>query len=173
MSIVRNIAIWWQSFIQSIYAVFFSASTKFEGSDLTVYYNATDQFIGEGAFSVVLKASKAFSNTPEYALKRMLLQSKELEQIAQIEIESFQRFQHKNILHLIDSKKSNESGHTVVYLLFPYMERGTLRDELNRVMNGTSRRSSLRSTESSFIAICESKRPPYAQAELCPPRYQA
>jgi serine/threonine protein kinase len=53
------------------------------------------------------------------------------------------RFQHPNLLPLVDWAVREEKGkgqHTVAYLLFPYLPGGSLRDEINRrVLAGQSR----------------------------------
>ena len=171
---LNSISEWCQSFLQSLLAVFFSSSLKFEATDTTVYYSSNNKNIGEGAFSVVLKASKAFDSSQHYALKRMILQSHELERIAMAEIDAFQTFRHRHILNLIDHTKTTEKGHNVVYLLFPYMDRGSLRDHLNLTIKDKRSRKPLNSILKDFADICEalnvlhSHHPSYVHQDIKP-----
>lgn len=80
--------------------------------------------IGEGAFSFVYKAK---SDNETYALKKMYIQSPELAKCAKVEIDSFRMFQHNSVLKLVDSKYCTEKdGENVVYMLFPFMQHGSL-----------------------------------------------
>jgi serine/threonine kinase 16 len=72
----------------------------------------------------------------------MFLQSSEFERCAQSEVTSFARFRHSNILPLLDSvsllESSSGNKSKVMYMLFPMMPRGSLRDVLNARIHGTS-----------------------------------
>lgn len=140
--------------------------------------------IGEGAFSFVYTAqetnsSRVASGPSQFALKKMILQSTEFERCALSEVNSFNRFQHSNILPLLDHVSLLESGSDgqvkVMYMLFPLMEKGSLRDVLNRQL--TSPNSSLPSLSEvlfDFISICEalnvlhSFKPAYVHQDLKP-----
>jgi hypothetical protein len=155
-NIVSSFTDWCNELLLSLYSVFFATSVKFERTDTIVYYNSTSQNVGEGAFSVVLKASKAFSSGPQYALKRMIVQSNELEKMIEVEINALNKFKHHNIIQLIDQTRVSENGSSVVYLMFPYMRRGSLRDHLNGISTGIVQRTSseLRTVLEHYISIC-------------------
>ena len=88
-----------------------------------------DKLLGEGAFSFVHMGISMSGS--RFALKKMIPQSTEMDTNAQVEIESLRRFKHENILECVDHKYLLEGGNKVVYLLFPFISRGTLRDQLN------------------------------------------
>jgi serine/threonine protein kinase len=109
----------------------------------------------------------------------MFLQSSDLERCAKTEIESFEKFHHPNILSLISfvkreermrssgssfgsSERSGAGGGSsnqmvqVMYLLFPLIENGSLRNILNRRERQIlSSRPKLREILTDFTAICE------------------
>jgi hypothetical protein len=149
-SLIDSLTVWWQTILQSIFSLIFSNSVYFEATGTTVHYQ--DGNVGEGAYSVVLKASKAFEGVPKYALKRMLLQSSEIEAIVDNEISAFHKFKHSNIIPLLDSTKVVESGQNAAYLLFPLMSRGSLRDVVSA--RGQQNERELAATLQSFRAIC-------------------
>lgn len=102
----------------------------------------------------------------------MLLQSHELERMASQEIEAFNNFKHKNILKLVDHTKVNENGITVAYLLFPYMEKGSLRDHMNIMMSQPRTKPMLIDVICGFTSLCEallvlhSSQPSYVHQDL-------
>ena len=114
-----------------------------------------------------------------FALKKMLLQSPDLARCAQSEVSAFARFQHHSILPLLDSVTLTEtttSGSVkVMYLLFPLMERGSLRQVLNSRLDA-SRRSlpPLVDILTDFVSICEALnvlhtyKPSYVHQDLKP-----
>mmetsp|Transcript_7680 Transcript_7680/g.11394 ORF Transcript_7680/g.11394 Transcript_7680/m.11394 type:complete len:344 (+) Transcript_7680:58-1089(+) len=108
--------------------------------------------IGEGAYSFVYTAS---SGGKTYALKKMYLQSVEFERCALMEVASFKKFHHPNILKLLDSVSRTENKSRVMYMLFPFMEQGSLRNILLRRERGQLPRPSLREILTDFTAICE------------------
>lgn len=60
---------------------------------------------------------------------------------AQGEIRYHRQFHHPNLLPLVDSaiQHDNNKGITTVYLLFPFMAGGSLRDVINkRIIDGPS-----------------------------------
>ena len=120
-----------------------------------MYVQEAQESIGEGAFSTVLKAIHHHGEPKEFAVKKMLAQTKELNQIARIEVDSYRRFRHKNILSLIDSTVCVQNGFTTFYLLFPYMEYGSLRDVLNNIMDGKASRPTLAQVLASFVDVCD------------------
>lgn len=123
---------------------------------VSVLSNNDNQHIGEGAFSIVLKA-KDRSTDRYYALKRMLLQSPECVAIAKNEIDAFHRFQHSHILPLVDCVESTEQGRRVMYLLLPYCAQGSLRQVLTLQLQQHSgiSRLPLREVLYQFKQICE------------------
>ncbi len=126
-----------------------SRKIVFDNISITV---ASTVAIGEGAFSVVYKGT---NNNQSYAIKKMLIQSKEQDQMVKREINAFQRFQHENILRLLAVKESYESNIKTVYLLFPYIENGSLRDLLQRVACGKQTKPSISEVLHNFIHICK------------------
>ena len=90
--------------------------------------------LGEGGFSTVYQARERRTGT-EFALKKVLVQSEELQRSVRIELKALQQFTHPHILTLVDwFETRNERNVQVFYLLFPLMKKGTLRDELNMSM---------------------------------------
>jgi serine/threonine kinase 16 len=68
------------------------------------------------------------------------MQSSDLQKVTKNEIDSLQKFQHPNIIKMIDFSFSHEPGKgQVAYLLFPYTSKGSLRDILNNQLKGASR----------------------------------
>ena len=83
--------------------------------------------IGEGAYGTVYVIEKK-----RFALKKIFLQSEEFVVIYRTEIESLQKFKHRNIINLIDYIECDENNSKVAFLLFPFMERGSLRNQLDK-----------------------------------------
>lgn len=114
-----------------------------------------NQSIGEGAFSTVYQATDRQSPNRHYALKRMLLQSSDLTNMAKVEVDAYHKFFHPHIIQLVDHIEKVESTTAVMYLLFPYCQRGSLRDDLNRIMSGSCKKPSVSRMLRNFIDICE------------------
>jgi serine/threonine kinase 16 len=112
----------------------------FEKSGLSLVFEDNQDghsVLGEGAFSTVFVATAANSiSAQKYAVKRINLQSDEFERSFKMELTAYQRFKHKNIVSMVDSMTvpATSSSFKVGYLLFPLMERGSLRDFLNRTV---------------------------------------
>jgi serine/threonine protein kinase len=139
----------YSSVINTIFSRHESKTVTFE-NNMTVTVGET---IGEGAFSFVYKA---YSDRGVFALKKMYVQSPELALCARTEIEAFQRFHHSSILNLVDSKNVVErNGENVVYMLFPYMQYGSLRGVLNNWNNETQRRPKLSHILVDFVSVCD------------------
>jgi serine/threonine protein kinase len=109
----------------------------------------------------------------------MLLQSRDLETCARTEVESFQRFHHPNILPLISFTIRPESGRgegsgRAMYMLFPLVENGSLRNILNRRERQLATKPKLREVLTDFTAICEalnvlhSFQPSYVHQDIKP-----
>lgn len=143
----------WEFILDMIGSLFFAKSIVFEQSGISVRIN-NSRNIGEGAFSVVYKATKSYDRSQKFAVKKMLVQSKEFEMMIQTEIESFTRFRHKNILRMIDNCQRYEDNMKIVYLLFPFERNGSLRDELNKISNSRISKPSLLTVLSRFNEIC-------------------
>jgi serine/threonine protein kinase len=158
--------------------------------------------IGEGAYSFVYIAEgqhiqqrggtlslqqQGQGQVQKYAVKKMFLQSKDLESCAMTEVESLQRFQHPNILKLISYVKRDEGraggggggggqggGQQVMYMLFPLIENGSLRNVLNRRERQVSMKPKLREVLTDFTAVCEalnvlhSFQPSYVHQDIKP-----
>jgi len=156
-NLIESLWTFCDSFLQSIYSLLFSTSMTFERTGTTVYYKSNaSSTIGEGAFSTVLQAARAFESDHPYALKRMLIQSNGTAAVVETEIEAYGRFQHKNILQLIDhSFFTDGHGLRVAWLLFPRAKRGSLRDLLGAVVNGRAPRPPLREVLAKFVCVCE------------------
>ncbi len=143
----------WDLFCEFVSSLFCSKAITFEKSNLTINISNVKN-IGEGAFSVVYKGSQRYDRRKEFAIKKMLIQSKETDQMVQTEVASFKRFNHNNILKLIDSTEKNESGRRVVYLLFPYIRSGSLRDVLTEIATYRMAKPSLITVLSRFNELC-------------------
>lgn len=128
-----------------------SQSNKFisfdSGLNITVL-----ETIGEGAYSFVYAGT---GNGRKYAVKKMYMQSAEFERCALTEVEAFRRFHHSNILKMLEHSRKKENSTPVMFMLFPLMEQGSLRDVLNRRLNNLTPRPSLREMLTDFTAICE------------------
>ena len=133
--------------------------------------------LGEGAFSTVYRATDLSDRSKSYAVKKMFIQSPEFERALYQEIDSFKRFRHPNILKLIDSQVEVKDGVKVAYLLFPLMNRGSLRDELNRTvlagggLGGTARLLQILGDFGSIVAafnVLHTHSPPYVHQDIKP-----
>ena len=155
-NIIDSISSWWLTLIQSIYSLIFSDSFTFERSGRTVYFSPQDPNAGEGAYSIVLKARAAYETESHYALKKMLLQSSELEALANNEIDCFNKFNHNNIIKLVDYQIVADDDFNIAYLLFPLMNRGSLRDVVST--SGSRDDRALPSVLEGFLDVCDAVR---------------
>lgn len=138
-----------------------SKSVQFINTNMTIYYrsdgnhssNSSSSVIGEGAYSTVFKAYDHKRRV--YAIKRMMLQSREIEDIASVEVGAYLKFKHPNIICLLDSVKVSEIGGISIYMLFPYLKKGSLRDHLNLVVDGKANKLPLKVILSQFMQICD------------------
>lgn len=94
---------------------------------------------GEGAYSIVYTAKNARNRHTKYAIKKMIAHSSEMEALINVEITALQRFKHPNIILLLGHVDTIENNRKVVYLAFPYITNGSLRDKLNLVVAGHER----------------------------------
>lgn len=128
----------------------FKASIKFDSGRKVRLGDS----IGEGAFSFVYKAHSCESGE-QFALKKMYMQSSDLQKVTKNEIDSLQKFQHHNIIKMIDFSFAHEPGKgQVAYLLFPFTSKGSLRDILNTQLKSSSR-PQLFNVLSGFRDICK------------------
>lgn len=160
-----QLSTWCSSALRSSYSLLLlfsspSKSVQFNNTNMTVYFrsdgnhsNCSSNIIGEGAYSTVFKAYDHKQRV--YAIKRMILQSREMEDIASVEVTAYLRFKHPNIICLLDSVKVSEIGSISIYMLFPYLKRGSLRDHLNLVVNGKAKKLPLKVILSQFMQICD------------------
>lgn len=130
------------------------SALTFEKSGIRI--KMTKEILGEGGFSTVYKAV-SLSTHKEYALKRVLLQNNEMDRCIKLELEYLSQFNHPNIVTMLDSVSGkNEYDIRLVYILFPLMKRGTLRDAINtRLKNDPTRENhDMIKMIVDFTAIC-------------------
>ena len=126
-----SIVKWCTSAVRS----FFSMFARHAGRKLTFHqFGAQVELkktvLGEGGFSTVYEATDP--NGVEYAVKKVLVQSEELQRMVRTEIKASRQLDHPNIVCMIDwFETRNERNLQVFFLLFPLMKKGTLRDEIN------------------------------------------
>eukprot|EP01039_Chlorochromonas_danica_P007468 gene7469-8257_t len=159
MSLVPSFLLqWWRSIIDFLQGLMESglmvSFTKTQISVKTI--GKKNQSIGEGAFSTVYQAADQKQPNRRYALKRMLLQSLDLANMARNEVEAYNKFTHPHIIRLIDYAERVEDNKAVMYLLFPYHQRGSMRDELNLILSGAKKKPSLKGVVLKwFHSLCE------------------
>ncbi len=83
------------------------------------------KLLADGGFGSVYLV-KEESNNKQYALKILNCQSKEQIIDGQHEIKSLQKFDHKNIINLVDYSILNNQGNTIINILFPLYSNGTV-----------------------------------------------
>lgn len=173
MSLIADISNFAQLIMNFFYNLIFAKSLTFPACGLTVSFS-DNSAIGEGAFSTVYKAAKVCDSENLFALKKVSVQSKEIDDLVRKEIDAFRRFNHPNILKLIDFAEQSESGTRIVYMLLPFMRKGSLRDSLNKVLLGDRPKPKLIMVFSQFLAICEALNalhtfnPPYIHLDIKP-----
>lgn len=120
-------------FLLSCFTVVFGKRIKFD--DVAISVSITRVSIGEGSYSNVLKAIDV-NNFRKYAIKKMLIQSEDSELGIKNEIEALKRFKHPNMVTFLAHKYSMDRSQNsrVVYLLFPLIQSGNLRQHLNAIL---------------------------------------
>jgi serine/threonine kinase 16 len=116
----------------------------------------TKEILGEGGFSTVFKAV-SLTSPKQYALKKVLIQNEEIERCVKLELEYLILFSHPNIIDILDSTNGkNEYSVNLVYILFPMMKKGTLRDAINKRLKNDPKRENYEMIKmiSDFKAIC-------------------
>lgn len=91
--------------------------------------------IGEGGFSFVYLVHERSNKQKKYAVKRMLVQTKEAMAAADKEIATHKSIKHPNVVELIGHSKSDSmesAGATDVCLLFPFYSLGSMFDILQQ-----------------------------------------
>ena len=83
--------------------------------------------LGEGAFSFVYAAHSPTSSHVQYVVKKVFVQSVDFERSVKAEVEAFHRFQHPNILQMIDHIFEDGRRGKIAYMLFPLAKKGSLR----------------------------------------------
>ena len=126
----------------------------FEKTGLVV--TVDKEILGEGGFSTVFRASSQKEPSTKYALKKILVQTEEIGRSVMSEIRSLNQFRHPNIIKLVDSIDGRDnSNNRVIYLLFPLVQRGTLRHVLNLRIDDPDRANlDLMQVMTNFNAIC-------------------
>ncbi|TDH67427.1 hypothetical protein CCR75_006317 [Bremia lactucae] len=129
--------------------------------------------IAQGGFSFVYKARDP-ENGESFALKKILCQTDEQVHSTKAEIQAHYNFKHPNIMPLIDyAVISTQTEILTYYLLFPYMENGTLRDMIDTAINQDVRISEAQILDI-FLKICRAvaelhiKVPPLAHRDIKP-----
>ena len=92
-----------------------------------------------------------------YAVKKILIQTAEIRRSLQIEIRSFDLFNHPNVLQLIDfEEKATSNNNGIAYLLFPLVPKGSLRHILNQQLLDDPKRlkTNIRRVLEDFKSIC-------------------
>jgi serine/threonine protein kinase len=119
----------------------------------TVLYRKAD-VLGEGAYGTVVKGQDRLSSK-KYAIKIMNCPNYEVESVINNEIESLNKFKHKNIIELIDSHSAvDNGGQKVVFLLFPLCSGGSLRSYLNGIVDDGYSKQPLKTILKDFNKIC-------------------
>jgi serine/threonine protein kinase len=134
-SIMNMITSWILMIWNYLISILFSLKLlHFDNSKISIINDSSNKnsnILGEGAFSTVYKVNDRNGLT-KYALKKILIQSIDFENIVKTEIDAFCRFKHPNILTLIDYNINNkEKGNRIAYLLFPLINAGSLRSIIN------------------------------------------
>jgi serine/threonine protein kinase len=109
----------------------------------------------QGAFSFVYKA-RSCDTGDVFALKKLYLQSAELQRSAETEIDSLKKFRHENIIKMIDYTFANESGKgQIALILLPFTPGGSLRDVINHQLKfQLHSKPKLMATLSQFLDVC-------------------
>eukprot|EP01083_Nonionella_stella_P040040 108878_1 len=109
--------------------------------------------VAEGGFSFVYLGHD--DRGRQYAIKKLLIQSPEQMEEARWELEVMKSISGSCLLRLIDSKTvSQESGASAVYMLFPFIENGTLLDHV-QYLKATGRRMDETELLKMFRKVCE------------------
>ncbi|KAE9193058.1 hypothetical protein PF001_g28231 [Phytophthora fragariae] len=132
--------------------------------------------IAQGGFSFVYRARDTDTGEP-FALKKILCQTDEQVQLAKAEIQAHKAFAHPNIMPLNDYAVVSSGPETFeYYLLFPFMENGTLREMINTAISQDMRIPEAQILDM-FLQICQicravaelhSKSPPLAHRDIKP-----
>ena len=110
--------------------------------------------IAEGSYSNVLIGIDV-NSLKKYAVKKMLIQSKEAESNIKNEVEAFNRFHHKNIIPYIGHTYQLKNNMRIIYMVFPLIQRGNLRQQLNNIIERKSKKLDLIHVLKSITAITE------------------
>lgn len=86
--------------------------------------------IAEGGYSYVYHCVDRFASR-SYALKRIRCQSQEQIDLVKAEIRYLEMLQHKYLLKLVDKAMIENGRVQEYYLLFPYYERGSIRNYID------------------------------------------
>lgn len=113
---------------------FFTTPTSitFDENNISVILQSK---IAEGGFSYIYSAhDKQYPSTKQYALKRIICPDEETIVACRKEAKVHRTLgnSHENVLPLIAVKFDVAQPQTICYMLFPLVEGGSLRDEINR-----------------------------------------
>ncbi|CAH0513753.1 unnamed protein product [Peronospora belbahrii] len=129
--------------------------------------------VAQGGFSFVYKARDTETGEA-FALKKILCQTNEQVQSAKAEIQAHKAFNHPNIMSLSDYAVISTGTNTFeYYLLFPFMENGTLREMIDAAISQDVRIPEAQILDM-FLQICQaiaelhSRTPPLAHRDIKP-----
>uniref|UniRef100_K3XCD8 Protein kinase domain-containing protein n=1 Tax=Globisporangium ultimum (strain ATCC 200006 / CBS 805.95 / DAOM BR144) TaxID=431595 RepID=K3XCD8_GLOUD len=129
--------------------------------------------IAQGGYSYVYNARDTLTGEA-FALKKILCQTEDQIEMAKQEIEIHKSFAHPHIMPLSDyAVLSNEANALEYYLLFPFMENGTLREMIDISLNRRMRIPEQQILEI-FLKVCRavaelhSHSPPLAHRDIKP-----
>jgi serine/threonine protein kinase len=150
-----------------------SKPMRFESSGRSVRIDPAT-IIGEGGFSQVLKGTDAADSSRKYAVKKILIQSPEEDKCVNLEIHYLRTFAHEYVVPFYGANYETEGGRKVVYMLFPLIRNGNLRQRMNLVLEGRLPAFTLTKLLWSFSAITSainvmhSHNPPYVHRDIKP-----
>jgi len=113
----------------------------------------TSTIIGEGAYSIVYIARNSNNRNIKYALKKMIVHSNEMDEFINMEITALQRFKHHNIVSLLGHIDCMENNRKIVYLAFPFISNGSLRQRLDVIIANGETPIALNIILQSFLQI--------------------
>ncbi|CAI5718489.1 unnamed protein product [Hyaloperonospora brassicae] len=129
--------------------------------------------VAQGAFSFVYRATDAATGE-SFALKKIPCPSHAHAQLVAAEIRAHQTFAHPNLMPLEDYAVVSTGAHTLeYYLLFPFMERGTLRELIDAAISQGVRLPEAQIRDL-FLQVCRavaelhSASPPLAHRDIKP-----
>jgi len=135
-----------------------------------------DRLLGEGGFAFVYKVVDPY-NSQKFAIKKLLCQTDDSISGAKKELEVFQHFKHRNLLHLLDHEMKQSiriHGAQELYLLLPLYSQGTLQDVLDAIKTAPDKGFSSKQILTLFLSACNglkelhSHNPPQCHNDIKP-----